>query len=220
MKKSLLLFDNDGVLVDTEKWYYEANRLAQAELGYDLDFRHYQQRMKTGRSSWDWIREQGVSEQVIARGKKRRDLFYQQFISTKNITIPGVEETLKRLKPYFRMAIVTTARREDFELIHNSRPFVKYMDAVFALGDYERTKPYPDPYLKALEHFGEQSVNALVIEDTERGLLSAVAAGIDCFVVDSEFTRGQDFSKALAVLDYISMLPELVAPLNGAMNEQ
>ena len=135
MKKSLILFDNDGVLVDTEKWYYEANRIIQAELGHSLDTFRYQQRMKLGISSWDWLREHGVSEEDIRAGKEHRDQLYQEFLLTKEISIPGVEDTLLRLRPFFKMAIVTTARREDFDLIHNNRPFTAYMDAIFTLGD-------------------------------------------------------------------------------------
>ena len=214
MKKSLILFDNDGVLVDTEKWYYEANRIVQKEMGHDLDASSYLQRMKLGTSSWDWLRDNGVSEELITMGKKRRDQLYQEFLLTKEISIPGVEETLLRLRPFFKMAIVTTARREDFDLIHNNRPVTAYMDAIFTLGDYARTKPFPDPYLKALDFFNEKPENAVVVEDTERGLLSAVAANIDCVIVDSEFTRGQDFSKAFTVLDSITKLPDIVVPLN------
>jgi HAD superfamily hydrolase (TIGR01509 family) len=214
MKKSLILFDNDGVLVDTEKWYYEANRIIQAELGHKLDPARYQKRMQDGKSAWNWLQEQGLSEEEIAAGKQRRNALYQEFILTKEISIPGVEETLKRLRPHFKMAIVTTARRVDFDLIHNNRPFTAYMDAIFTPVDYARVKPFPDPYLKALEFFNEKSENTVVVEDTERGLMSAIAANIDCFIVDSEFTRGQDFSKAYKILDSIQQLPDSVSPLN------
>jgi HAD superfamily hydrolase (TIGR01509 family) len=213
MKKSLILFDNDGVLVDTEKWYFEANRLAQQELGYKLDSLKYQNIMKHGTSSWDWLLEKGVSEEKIAKGKQRRNFHYNRFLQTKEITIANVEETLKLLKPFFKMAIVTTARKEDFNLIHKNRPLAGYMDAIFALGDYKRSKPYPDPYLKALEHFNESAKNAVVVEDTERGLLSAVAAGIDCIVVKNKFTSGQNFSKAKTIVKSITEIPSLIVPL-------
>lgn len=212
MKKSLILFDNDGVLVDTEKWYFEANRVAQQELGFELDPVQYQKRMKNGTSSWDWLREKGVSKELIEMGKQRRNFHYQHFLSTKDISIPGVKETLERLRPFFKMAVVTTARKEDFNLIHDNRPFTAFMDAIFALGDYKRTKPFPDSYLKGLEFFNESPKNAIVVEDTERGLLSAVAAGIDCIVVENEFTRGQDFSKAIKIIQKFTDLPGLLLP--------
>lgn len=109
------------------------------------------------------------------------------------------------------MAIVTTSRRSHFELIHESRRIVGYFDFVLALGDYARSKPAPDPYLAAVERFGIAPGQALIIEDSARGLRSALAAGIPCVIVDNEFTRGQDFSGAAARIESLGELPGLLA---------
>ena len=58
------------------------------------------------------------------------------------------------------------------------------------------SKPDPEPYLLALSRFGIEPSKALVIEDSERGLRSAVAAGIHCAAVYHPFTADQDFTKA------------------------
>ena len=58
------------------------------------------------------------------------------------------------------------------------------------------TKPHPEPYLTGLNRFGATKEEALVVEDSSRGLNSAVVAGIDCVVVDNDFTKAQDFSQA------------------------
>ena len=60
-------------------------------------------------------------------------------------------------------------------------------------GDYARSKPAPDPYLAALGRFAIKREAAVVIEDSERGLRSAIAAGIDCIVVYNKFTRDSEF---------------------------
>ncbi len=111
------------------------------------------------------------------------------------------------------MAIVTTAKRDDFELIHRDRSIVNHFDFVLTNGDYARSKPAPDPYLTALERFGARPDQALVVEDSERGLRAAAAAGIDCVIVANEFVRGQDFSAALARIDTLAELPALLASL-------
>jgi HAD superfamily hydrolase (TIGR01509 family) len=94
------------------------------------------------------------------------------------------------------MAIVTTAKRADFDLIHNKRQIRRFMDFVLVREDYEHAKPHPEPYLTGLQRFGATKEETLVVEDSTRGLTSAVAAGIDCAVVHNDFTREHDFSTA------------------------
>ena len=94
------------------------------------------------------------------------------------------------------MAIVTTSKRVDFELIHQHRDIVRHMDFVLAREDYDQAKPEPEPYLTALSRFGAKPHQALVIEDSERGLRAAVAAKISCVVVANSFTAHQDLSAA------------------------
>lgn len=109
-----LLFDHDGVLVDTECWYFEANRLALAELGLRFSQALYPRLMADGKSRWDWALGEGCSEEDASRGRARRDILYGEMLDTQSIEIPGVPETLAALAKHFRMAIVTTSPRQDF----------------------------------------------------------------------------------------------------------
>ena len=77
------------------------------------------------------------------------------------------------------------------------------MEFYLARDDYERAKPHPEPYLKGLQRFGAAAAETVVIEDSARGLMSAIAAGIDCIVVANEFTATHDLSKATAKVDYV-----------------
>ena len=70
------------------------------------------------------------------------------------------------------------------------------MEFVLVREDYEHAKPHPEPYLTGLQRLGVTKDEALVVEDSARGLSSAVAAGIDCAIVDNAFTRGHDFTGA------------------------
>jgi len=116
------------------------------------------------------------------------------------------------------MAVVTTAKRADFELIHQGRQITPYMDFVLVREDYTRAKPDPEPYLTALKRFGAAAEEALVVEDSARGLSSAVAAGIDCAIVHNDFTKSQDFSRARYRIEVLAELKDIV--LNGSRSDR
>ena len=65
------------------------------------------------------------------------------------------------------------------------------MDFVLTREDYELAKPHPEPYLTGLKRFGATPQETLVVEDSTRGLSSAVAAGIDCAIVHHDFTESR-----------------------------
>ena len=208
--KTTILWDHDGVLVETEPWYYEATRLKMLELGFPLPIDQYLRDMAMGKSAWERAAAAGVpDDEIVARRTERNDL-YQHYLRTENIEIEGVETVLEQLGVAYQMAIVTTAKREDFDLIHRTRNIVTHMDFVLASGDYPRAKPHPDPYLTALERFGVAREETIVVEDSERGLRAAMAAGIDCVVVENEFVRAQDLSGAAYQIESLERLPELL----------
>ena len=132
---------------------------------------------------------------------------------TEDIEIEGVLQTLDVLAGEYRMGIVTTSRPADFALIHEKRSILDYMEFCLTREDYERAKPHPEPYLKGLERFGATAAETVVIEDSARGLKSAVAAGIDCIVVANEFTASHDLSKATAKVDSFRELPSAIRGL-------
>ena len=113
--KKYILFDHDGVLVDTEFWYYKAGERALADIGFSLDKEQYLRDMAEGSGTWAQARAAGIDEQTISRQREVRDGYYQEYLRTEAIEIERVVETLAELSKYVRMAIVTTARRVDFE---------------------------------------------------------------------------------------------------------
>lgn len=194
--KNYILFDHDGVLVDTESWYYKAGERALADIGFTLDQDQYLQDMGQGLGTWTQARAAGIDEQTITRQRAVRDDYYHEYLRTAAIEIEGVIETLAELARYVRMAIVTSAKRVDFEIIHEKRQIRQFMDFVLVRDDYKLAKPHPEPYLTGLQRFGAAREEALVVEDSSRGLYSAVAAGIDCVIVHNDFTKTHDFSQA------------------------
>jgi beta-phosphoglucomutase-like phosphatase (HAD superfamily) len=84
------------------------------------------------------------------------------------------------------------------------------MDFVLTREDYVSSKPDPEPYLLALSRSGASADECLVVEDSQRGLRAAIAAGIDCAVVYNAFTTSHDFTGAAHLLDSIQDVPAIV----------
>lgn len=208
--KKYVLFDHDGVLVDTEAWYYKAGERALADVGFAMDKDRYLRDMNRGAGTWAQARAAGVDERTISRQRRVRDEYYREYLRTEAIEIEGVLEALAELSGHVRMAIVTTAKRADFDLIHERRRIRDFMDFVLVREDYERAKPHPEPYLTGLRRLGAAKAESLVVEDSSRGLQSAVAAGIDCAVVHNDFTSGHDFSQARHRIETLAELKGII----------
>lgn len=207
-----ILFDHDGVLVDTEPLYFRATQTCVADLGIDLQLSEYLSLMAEGRNAWELAKKVGVSELEIDRARNRRNSLYREMLASEPIDIEGVEDVLSDLALRYRIAIVTTALPADFKAIHQVRNIVSKVDFVVTRDAYENSKPHPDPYLEPLARFGIGPEVALAIEDSQRGLSAAVAAGIDCAVVHNEFTATQNLSGATYRIASLSdLLPQVLS---------
>lgn len=212
-----ILFDNDGVLVDTEPLYFRATQTCVADLGVDLRLPQYLALMADGKQAWELARQLGASEFDIEQARERRNSLYRELLDSEPIDIEGVEDVLASLSRHYGIAIVTTSRAEDFELIHRHRDIVTFVDFVLTRDAYEHSKPHPDPYLKALERFGIGPDVALAVEDSQRGLRSAIAAGLDCAVVYNAFTSDHDLSQATYQIEQLADLSSLVLRENSKL---
>ena len=202
-----LLWDHDGVLVDTERFYLQANREVLAEMGVmltDAQYRHYS--LVAGTGVWHLAAERGQSAEQIAGLRHKRDERYQQLLRAEHVEIAGVGELLAELRPHIRMAIVTTSKRADFEAIHARTTLTQHFELILAREDYNAAKPDPEPYLTAVDRLQLRAADCLVIEDSQRGLTAAKAAGLTCWVIPSDLTRGSDFSAADRRFDHLAAL--------------
>ena len=156
--KKYLLFDNDGVLVETEVWYYEASKRALKEFfNVNVTFEQYMKLMTDGKGVWVNI---DASKEEITTARNKRDEYYQEYLRTEDLAIKNVHKVLRELSKKYRMGIVTTSRRVDFDIIHTGRGITDFMDFVLCVEDYPRSKPYPDPYLAGLDLFkGKKEVD-------------------------------------------------------------
>jgi HAD superfamily hydrolase (TIGR01509 family) len=208
-----ILWDNDGVLVDTEYWYFKSTQRALNELGVELPKSTYLNYMSQGKSCWGMLIDTGVDLTTIESKRKERNVYYQQYLRTENIQIQGVIKVLQELSRTYKMGIVTTSRRADFSLIHNSSGIVQFMDFIICREDYSISKPDPEPYLCGLKKFAANTSEVVVVEDSQRGLQSAIAAKIDCVIVHNEFTKTHNFSGAKYRVKNLAQLPKLLSTL-------
>ena len=115
----------------------------------------------------------------------------------------GVEDTLRHLQGKAIMGVVTSCRKEHFEIIHSGTGLLHFFDFVLTRDNYKKSKPNPEPYLTALSQTGLEPQDCIVVEDTERGLAAAKAAGIRCLVVPNALTLGSKFTGAYRVLESV-----------------
>lgn len=202
-----LLWDHDGVLVDTERLYFQANREVLAEVGATLSAAQYRHiSLVAGTGVWHLAAERGCTAEQIAGLKRRRDARYQQLLRAEHVEIPGVGALLAELRPHVRLAIVTTSKRADFDAIHERTTLTQHFELILAREDYQESKPNPEPYLTAVERLQLKAADCLVIEDSQRGLSAAKAAGLTCWVIPSDLTRDSDFSAADRSFDDLASL--------------
>ncbi len=213
----VLLWDNDGVLVDTEHLYFEATRDALAGTGIELTLDHYRElNLRQGRSCFDLALAAGVPTETTERLKRERDAAYHARVCAGVELIDGVFDTLAALHGRIPMAIVTSSRPENLHAVHRHHGIDRFFDLVVASGDYARSKPHPDPYLEAATRLGVDPAICTVIEDSERGLRAALAAGMQCWVIPNELTRSANFSGAHRILSGVREVATHVIARNDA----
>ena len=184
-----VFFDSDGVLVDTERMFYEATRDAFAAADIDLSpavwSRLY---LSEGNKSPKIAALLGMPADRINETIRLRDDCFQDRLEEGPAALPGVLEALTLLKPRLRLFLVTGAARRHVDLAHRVSGCLPFFEDVVTQDDFARPKPYPDAYLKALERAEISPPEAVAVEDSPRGAKSAVAAGLRCLVVATPLT--------------------------------
>ncbi len=206
-----ILFDNDGILVDTEKLYFQASRQVLKENGVVLDREMFRELFLL-KNSGAWHLIDGASDVDIVRLRKRRNLLYTQLLADGVPLIPGVKKTVATLAKSFALCIVTSSNKDHFDLIHRPGGILRHFSFILTREDYTHSKPNPEPYLLATQKIGFPPAACLAVEDSARGLLAAHAAKIPCAVIPTAETKGADFSKATWILNDITELLDLAAP--------
>ncbi|ASQ91744.1 haloacid dehalogenase [Prosthecochloris sp. GSB1] len=200
-----ILWDNDGLLLDSEALFFELTRSVFSGLGFELTTEYWGiEYLSRARRTRQLARELGMSPDLVEKAVEMRDRRFFDALQRPIPLRPAVRETLDALSGRFRHAVVTGSPREKVELMHRHSGLEGYFEQVVTCDDVEETKPHPEPYFAAMRKLGLGPGECLAVEDSERGLDSAHAAGVKCVVVPNSLTRMQRFEKAYAVEDDVS----------------
>jgi HAD superfamily hydrolase (TIGR01509 family) len=174
-----ILWDNDGVLVDTERWFFEANRVELAALGVTATWAQFEEINQ--RHGVSLLSLSGLDGDDLRDLYARRDARYSELLRTEQLTVPGMLGLLERMKArLYTMGIVTASRRGHFEIIHGLSGMLEHVDFAVVREDYPNAKPSPDGYLEGIARAGLSASACLAVEDSPRGIAAARAAGLDC----------------------------------------
>lgn len=199
MEISAVLFDFDGVLVDTEWAIYQAwLRTFQAH-GHDLPLDTYTHCIGSDFATWspkthledltgqafDWHdldsqRQQEIVAELDGEG-----------------AMPGAAALLEQLSGAgVRRAVVSSSSHQWVDGWLEKTSLARHFETVVCRGDAERIKPAPDLFLEAARRLVLDPAACLVIEDSLNGVNAAKAAGMRVWVVPNRVTAGLDFSPA------------------------
>ncbi|ACD89239.1 HAD-superfamily hydrolase, subfamily IA, variant 3 [Chlorobium limicola DSM 245] len=215
-----VLWDNDGLLVDSEALFFELTRKAFDEAGFELDRMYWGvEYLGNAKHSREIARELGMEPRIADSVIERRDEAFLKSLEVPVPLLPEVRRTIESLAGTVRLGLVTGSPRDKVERMHRDNGLLDYFEVIITDDDITRPKPHPEPYLKALERLGLEASRCLAVEDSRRGLASAHAAGISCIVVPNQLTSIQQFDLAFAVeerasgvLKYLERLADGASP--------
>jgi HAD superfamily hydrolase (TIGR01509 family) len=231
-----LIFDCDGVLADTEQYghlpafnqMFREMRLpvswSEAEYGEKLKIVGGKERLASLLTA-DFVAKAGLPDDPAARKAavsewhRRKTQIYGTMVARGLLPgRPGVRRIVGEAAACgWKLAVASTSAEESVRRVleHVAGNDLAARFTVLAGDVVPRKKPAPDIYLLALERLAVSARESLVIEDSRNGLLAAHAAGIECVVTLSSYTRDEDMREALLV---VSDLGEPGAPMRVLAN--
>lgn len=202
--RELVIFDMDGLIFDTERLFMDEKNKILAEYGYPA-------------REEDYIQTIGLAGENLAA--KLAELYGEDYpadeISAKtreNVTAymevhgpevkPGIRQLLEWLRTkHIPCCVASSTLREHVEHYLALAGLSSYFSFVIGGAEVKRSKPAPDIFLACCTHYDTQPQQALVLEDSENGVLAAAAGGIPVLCIpDLKEPAPQIAQKAAAVL--------------------
>ena len=209
-----VIFDMDGVLIDTEKHYNAAWCQAATEAGFPFTREHAlllrSCEAKEGEKLMQGIF--GPSFDYYAIRERRRELVRERLAQYGLEKKPGVEETLRFLRANGIKTAVATATALDITKSHLTTIGVcDLFDSIVSAKNVAHGKPEPDVYLYACEQIGERPQDCMAVEDSPNGIMAAYRAGLRTVMVPDLTQPDEELTKYLyACVNSLSDLCELV----------
>ena len=209
-----VVFDFDGLILDTETAEFESWRDVYSDLGAELDRASWVKIIGTADSGWDPYaeleRQLGHPLDRAAVRRQRRGK-YARLVATET-TRPGIDAWLREARAMnLRVGLASSSDRtwvtshlRDLGPTFGRGGNVRRFDAMATGDEVLRTKPDPAVYELALRRLDVDPDQAIAVEDSPNGVAAAKAAGLWCLAVPGPMTAGLDFGQADLVLDSLA----------------
>jgi HAD superfamily hydrolase (TIGR01509 family) len=196
-----IIFDCDGVLVDSEPVHFSAFKKTLGNVGQELSEELYKERylaMDDRGLFTRFYQDQGkmLSTEELQNLISNKGAVFQELIQSEGIlTYPAVPEFVMAVSQRYPIAIASGARRHELETVLESAGIRTYFETIISADDVERGKPDPESFQKAVESLnvsGKRNTpirpeECAVIEDSREGVASAHAAGMKCIAVATSY---------------------------------
>jgi HAD superfamily hydrolase (TIGR01509 family) len=199
MKFKAVIWDMDGVMIDSMLYWVAYDRASLAH--YGLEFNDELLKLFNGKSEHEvvsWLIDKAGIDKSVDKLLKERMEGTEEIYNKKTIEMPGVTQLIKDIdKTGMMQSIASGSDLHRIEVIISRFGWKPYFNTFFSAENVGfKGKPAPDVYLYAAEQLGLEPNECVVIEDSYNGVLSAKAAGMSCVAVpDTRWSVG-DFSSA------------------------
>lgn len=191
-----IVFDCDGLLIDTEMPYYEAFREVYQEHGVDLPLETYVQCVG---SSFDQFNPYDFLQECIGRPIRKKEV--EQVVQEKRderiaqqSLLPGVQSYLQDAKEMrLKIGLASSSSFSWVESHLKKHRIFDFFDTIQTKDHVEEVKPNPELYRRALDQLGIEGNEAIALEDSSNGLQAAKAAGMYTVVVPNAVTANLTF---------------------------
>ncbi len=195
-----LIFDMDGLMIDSERLYFEVERALARRYGKEVRDETLWRMM--GRTPLEgltiYVRELGLPLSPAEAVAIRNDLMREKMENDLR-PMPGLFHILDAFRARRKMGVSTGAPREFLDLAVDKLGIRDRFDVLLASDAIAKGKPDPEIFLKTCEALAVPPARAVVLEDSENGVIAGKRAGCAVIAVPNDYTRGQDFSRADAV---------------------
>jgi HAD superfamily hydrolase (TIGR01509 family) len=180
-----VVFDMDGLLVDTEVLYCDALSAQAAAMGYELTMDVLKRMIGHSWAGSTVVLKDHFGEAFDTEALRDGSIVRFYELAEGGIALKaGVREVLDVLvERAIPRAIATSSRRNEVEHHIGHHGLLDRFQAIVASGDYPRPKPNPDPYLIAAERLGVDPADCLALEDSHNGVRAAAGAGMMTIMV-------------------------------------
>lgn len=181
-KSKYIIFDFDGVIVDSEIIYFKAWKSAAYLYGFNLT----DEELLSLRSCDKSIACKlfgGLDQYNVVR-EKRKEIMNDYLVKNKFKLKDGIYDSFKNL--YNRGYIIVIATSSSLNMVDSHLKYYKldkYVKEILSVKPLKRGKPYPDIYLNVCEHFNLKPNEVLAVEDSPNGILSAYYAGVNVAMI-------------------------------------